>query len=140
MMQFSTTIAIQASAEAVWAILTDAARYAEWDPGMLRLEGQIALGEKLTIYTKSAPNRAFTPVVAEFDPPRRMVWQSGLPLGLFTGERTFTLEPLDSGQVRFHMQEVFSGPLLGMFGGSIPDLNPTFAAFGEALKARAEST
>jgi hypothetical protein len=66
-----------------------------------------------------------------------MVWTGGMPLGLFRGVRTYTLAPHDGG-TRFSMQEVFSGPLLGVIGRSIPDLQPSFERFADGLKAEAE--
>jgi len=136
---FTATTDIHAAPETIWRILTDASKYTEWDPGMVKLEGTIAPGQPLTIYTKADPQRAFNPTVVEFEPNRKMVWRSGMPLGLFTGARTFLLEPQGNGQVKFSMREEFTGPMLAMIGKSIPDLNPTFAAFAAALKKRAEA-
>jgi hypothetical protein len=134
----SVTTEINASPEKIWGILTDASKYTDWDPGMISLTGKIAPSEKITIYAKISPKRAFKVTVSEFNVNRKMVWSSGMPLGLFKGVRTFTLEPLQNGQVRFSLQEVFSGPMLTMIGSSIPDMNPTFAEFAAALKKRAE--
>jgi hypothetical protein len=139
MKEFSASIDINASPETIWKILTDASKYIEWDANMLKLEGTIAPAQKLTIYTKLAPNRAFTPTVVEFDTNRKMVWSSGMPLGLFKGARTFTLEPLGDGRTRFSMRETFTGLLEPMISGSIPDMNPVFAEFASALKKRAEN-
>jgi hypothetical protein len=139
MKAFSATTEIQAAPETIWRILTDAPAYPEWDPGMIRIEGKIASGERITIYTKAAPDRAFKPTVIEFQPNRKMVWRSGMPLGLFQGARTFTLEPLSGGQTKFAMREEFSGLLEPMIGKSIPNLTPVFEAFAAALKQRAES-
>ncbi len=138
MKAFSATTEINASAERIWAILTDASQYTEWDPGMLRLEGSIAPDQTLTVYTKVAPKRAFKPKVTVFEPNRKMVWSSGMPLGLFKGERTFVLEPLAGNRVKFSMREEFSGPMMVMIGNTIPDLTATFEAFAAALKQRAE--
>lgn len=135
---FMATTEILAAPETIWRILTDAPNYPEWDPGIIRIEGRIAPGEQLTIYTKAAPERAFKPSVVEFQPNRRMVWRSGMPLGLFQGARTFTLEPSSSNRVKFTLREEFSGLMLPMIGRSIPDLSPVFAAFAAALKQRAE--
>ena len=134
----SATTEINAPPETVWDILTDGSKYIEWDPGMVSLDGKISPNEKLTIYAKISPGRAFNVTVAEFEPNRKMVWSSGMPMGLFKGERTFTIEPLQDGKVKFSLQEVFTGLLLPLFGGTIPDMNPTFAAFATALKERAE--
>jgi hypothetical protein len=136
---FTFSININASPETVWGILTDADKYVEWDPGMLSMKGTIAPGEQLEIRTKLAPHRVFRPTVTDFQPNRRMVWQSGMPLGLFRGERAFELQPLGNGQVQFYMREEFRGFLMPLIGRSIPDMNPTFAGFGAALKKRAES-
>jgi hypothetical protein len=138
MKEFSTTTEINATPETIWKILTDASKYSEWDPGIISIDGKIAPDERLTITTKADPKRAFTPTVIEFEPNRKMLWRSGMPLGLFHGSRTFILEPLKGTRVRFTMREVYGGVMLPMIGKSIPDLNPTFAAFAAALKQRAE--
>src|SRR5450432_1411105 len=127
MKQFTATTEINAAPETIWRIVTDAARYPEWDPGIIRIEGRIAPKEQLTISTKAAPERAFKPSVTEFEPNHRMVWRSGMPLGLFHGARTFLLEPLSGNRVRFTLTEVYGGLMLPMIGKSIPDLNPVFA-------------
>ena len=62
-----------------------------------------------------------------------------MPLGLFKGVRTFTLESMGEDQVKFHLKEEFSGLLLPLIGRTIPDLTPTFEAFAAGLKERAES-
>lgn len=129
---------IHASPETIWAILTDAPRYPDWDPTVDRIEGTIAAGEKLKAFSKLSPGRAFPVKVSTFNPPQKMVWSGGMPLGLFKGERTFTLTPKGNGQVEFVMQEVFSGPLLPLIGKTIPDLTEPFEQFAEGLKKHAE--
>lgn len=137
-MEFRASTIISAAPDRIWAILTDAPGYPSWDPGVERIEGRIAAGEKITAYTKRDPKRPFPARVGEFAPGRRMVWSGGLPLGLFKGVRTFSLEPAGDGATRFTISEAFSGPLLALFRRGIPDLNPTFEAFAAGLKARAE--
>ena len=137
---YSAATTIDASPETIWEILTAAEGYPTWDPGMVRLEGQIALGEKITAYTKVSPNRAFPVKVTEFVPNQKMTWLGGLPLGLFKGERTFTLTPQGNGATEITVREEFSGLLLPLFGRSIPDLTPTFEQFVAGLKSEAEQT
>lgn len=139
MREYSATTVIDASPQTIWSILTDAPNYPEWDPGVERIEGRIAPGEKITAYTKLSPGRGFPATVSEFDPHRRMTWRSGMPLGLFKGVRTFTLQPDDNGTVKFTLREVFSGPLLPLIGRTIPDMTENFKQFVEGLKRRAES-
>lgn len=140
MKAYSASGTIQATPETIWAILTNAAAYPEWEPGVDRIEGRIAQGEKVTAYTKQNPKRAFPAKVTEFVPGRKMVWSGGMPLGLFKGVRTFTLTPQGNGSVEVTIREVFSGPLLGLIGRSIPDMTSSFEQFVAGLKRRAEST
>lgn len=138
MKTFSAVNLIQAAPEAIWQILTDAPGYPGWNTTVAKVEGRIALGEKITVQVKLAPGRAFPVKVVVFDAPRRMVWRSRMPLGLFKGERTYELRSLGVGEVEFSMRESFTGFLAPLIGASIPDLQPAFDAFAACLKARAE--
>lgn len=139
MKKFSTTVPIRAPAERIWSLLTDAAGYPSWNSTVERVGGAIALGEKITVYTKASPGRPFPVKVIEFEPNRRMVWSGGMPLGFFKGSRTFTLRPRSSQDVEFSMREEFSGALAPLIARTIPDLQPSFDRFAADLKARAES-
>jgi len=136
-MEFSARTTISATPMAVWAILTDAEHFPDWELNVTRVEGRIALGERITVHTRLS-ERAFPVTVTAFEPGARMVWASGLPLGLFRGERTFTLHALDGGATEVTTREVFSGLLLPLIGRTIPDLQPAFDQFAEALKTEAE--
>ncbi len=138
MKSFATSATIQAAPEAIWRILTDAVGYASWNTTVLRVDGVIALGEKITVHAKVAPGRAFPVKVIAFDAPRRMVWRGGMPLGLFKGERVFELRPASAGGVEFTMREDYSGWLAPLITKSIPDLQPAFDEFAACLKARAQ--
>ena len=138
MKTFSTALLIQAAPETIWQILTDASGYPSWNTTVAKVEGRIALGEKITVHVKLAPGRAFPVKVVVFDAPRRMVWRSSMPLGLFKGERTYDLRSLGAGEVEFTMHESFTGFLAPLIGKSIPDLQPAFNEFAACLKARAE--
>jgi hypothetical protein len=129
---------IAAKPETVWSLLTDAARFPEWNPAVSRIEGRIGPGETIKVHVPINPARTFPIKVAVFEAPRRMVWRGGMPLGLFTGERTFTLSARDDS-TDFEMREVYTGPLAGMMFRQIPDLSGAFEEFGEALKRRAEA-
>ena len=138
MKEYSATTTIHASPEVIWSILTDASAYPEWDPSCDRIEGTIAAGSSLKAFTKLSPGRAFKVKVTRFEPPRRMTWSGGMPLGLFKGERTFVLDE-GEGEVRFTVREVFSGPMMVLIGGTIPDMSGPFQQFVDGLKARAEA-
>ena len=137
MKSFAVSTQIRATPDAVWAILSDGTKWLEWNPTVEKVEGAIASGSKLKVFTKLSPGRAFPVRVTEFTPPRQMVWTGGMPLGLFRGVRTYTLTPTGDG-VEFSMREVFSGLMAPLITRSIPDLQPSFEEFAAALKRRAE--
>ena len=136
-MRFGAGADIHAPAERIWSILTDGLAYPTWDSGVTSVEGRIADGEQITVHSEVAAGRAF-PVRVSMRPPHEMTWTGGMPLGLFTGVRTFRLVSSD-GSTRFTMREDYSGPLVGIMSRSIPDLQPSFERFVNRLKARAEA-
>jgi hypothetical protein len=138
MKSYEATSTIDASPDAIWAILTDAPGYSRWDSGVERVEGEIAPGQKIKVVSKANPGRAFPVEVTRFVPGHGMTWSGGMPLGLFRGVRTFTLSPQGDGVTRFDMREEYTGPLLALVWRSMPDLGPSFEQFAKGLKARAE--
>jgi hypothetical protein len=138
MKHFATTINIRARPEAVWALLTNAAAYPQWNSTIERIDGRIAAGEKITVRAKSAPGRAFPLTISAFVPPHRMVWSGGMPLGLFAAARSFVLTE-GAGEVAFAIEETYSGLLAPLITRSIPDLQPAFEMFAADLKRRAEA-
>jgi uncharacterized protein YndB with AHSA1/START domain len=136
MRSYEASTVIEASPEQVWPVLTDTAAWPDWDSGVTKVDGQLALGEKLSITVEANPGRAFPVKVMELSAPERMVFRGGMPLGLFTGKRTYTLTREATG-TRFTMREEYSGLLAGMIFKSIPDLGPSFRQFAEGLRQRA---
>ena len=136
---YSASTTINASPATIWRILVETDKWPTWDPGTVRIEGRAALGNQLKAYSKLSPGRAFPVKVTEFIPEKSMTWTGGMPLGLFKGVRTFTLTPQGDQSVRFDLREEFSGPLLPLFGRSLPDMTETFQTFVAGLKAAAEA-
>ena len=130
---------INASETKVWELLTDAGRYADWNDAVISIIGPIEQGGTIELVSVANPKRTFTLEVTEMLPPRRMVWSDGMPLGLFRGERAFTIEPTGDGAVEFTMTERFSGPLARLITKAIPDLTDSFNLFADGLKVAAES-
>ncbi len=137
MLSYESSAEIAAPPERVWEVLTNGARYPEWDSGVTRVEGTITDGGKVKVFTEVGGDRAF-PVRVTTDAPRTMTWTGGMPLGLFKGVRTFSLTPSGAGTA-FHCREVFSGPMLGLVSKQMPDLQPSFDRFAAGLKAEAEA-
>jgi len=136
---FEAHTVIDAPPEAVWAVLTDAAGYPTWDSGVVSVDGTIAEGTTITVHAAINPGRAFPVKVTQFDEPHAMKWTGGMPLGLFVGERMFTLTALEAGGTDFSMREEYHGPFTAMIWSSIPDLEPSFEQFASGLKAKVEA-
>src|SRR5450432_4037379 len=103
MRYYEAESAIAASPEAVWAVLSDGTGWAAWDSGVDAVDGRIAPGQTLKIHSQAAPGRSFPVKVTEFDPPARLRFSGGMPLGLFRGARTYALSPDGRGGTAFHM-------------------------------------
>jgi uncharacterized protein YndB with AHSA1/START domain len=139
MYEFTTRSAIRATPDAVWKILTDTAGYAEWNPEVVAIDGQMAEGERIKARVKvgSGAIRTVPLRVTAFAAPSRMEWTGGLPLGLFTGRRTLTLTSRGGG-TEFQMLVQMSGPLAGLIVKSVGDRQSEIDGFSAGLKARAE--
>ncbi len=138
MKTYDVQIEIRALIGTVWLVLTQTMPQNPAAFGILRIEGKIAPGARLRLWSELAPRRAFGVTVDVLDNPGRMVWRGGMPCGLFTGTRTFALTS-NGDKTIFHMQEVFTGALSGMITRSMPDLTPSFTKFAQTLKAKAET-
>lgn len=135
---YESSCVIDAAPDAVWALLVDAPGYATWDNGVVRVEGAIAPGAQLKVFSEADPKRAYPVTVTEFTPCSRLAWRGGMPLGAFVGERVFTLAPTAAGGTAFTVREEYTGPLAPFMWRAMPNLGPSFTKFARGLKARAE--
>ena len=135
-MECSVRCNIAASPKVIWALLTNAADFPRWNSTVTSITGEIAKGNKLKLEVPVS-ERTFTPKVIELVPESRMVWGDGMA-PMFRGERTFTLTPREDGTTDFSMVEVFSGIMLPMIKGSLPDFVPVFEQYAKDLKREAE--
>ena len=135
-MECAVGINIAARPERIWAILTNAADFPRWNSTVQQIEGKIGAGEKIVLYATIAPKRAFKLKIDEFVPNQKLVWSDGN--FVFRGVRTYTLTPQADGSTAFTMAEVFTGAMLPMIAGSLPDFAPEFEKYAAALKREAE--
>jgi hypothetical protein len=135
---YSVTRSIDAPAATVWSLLADAGSYADWNRAVVSIRGPIQLGSAIELISIADPKRTFTLEVTEMTAPTRMVWSSGMPLGLFTGRRTYTITDHGDRQSEFAMVEEFTGPLAALVTKAIPDLTESFATFADSLRTAAE--
>ena len=139
--RLSTHVDIQAAPERVWDVLTDLTAYPEWNPFIVRAEGVVQPGRRLTLTMQPVGSRAMTlrPRLVEVAINRELRWRGklGIP-GLMDAEHTFLLQPQAGGTRMIH-QETFRGVLVPFVARSLDgNTLPAFAAMNEALKQRAE--
>jgi hypothetical protein len=140
MKTMSATVQIDATPEAVSAVLTDLGRYSEWNPLFREASGQVAAGNRITLRSVHPANgRLMTvrPKITVADPGVELRWVSSLP-GIISGEHRFALTPADGG-TRLQQSETFRGLLTAVSGKMFARPETSFGALNEALKKRAET-
>jgi hypothetical protein len=136
-MEYAITINIQAPPNRIWALLTTAGDFPRWNSTVKSIEGRIAPGEKIKLWATIAPERVFNLTINQFVPDQMMVWSDGRA-PMFKGVRSYTLTPRADGSTDFSMSEVYSGLMLPMIAGSLPDFRATFEQYAADLKREAE--
>ena len=91
--RFHAARRIAAAPDRVWAALVDLPSWTSWNPTIVSVEGDVVPGGTVRLVAAVNPRRTFVLRVTELVPARRLVWASGMPLGLFRGVRTYALTP-----------------------------------------------
>ena len=141
--RIATEIHMDASRELVWQVLTDFARYGEWNPFIPWAEGTAREGERIRIKVQPAGKggMVFRPRVLRCAEARELRWLGhlGVP-GLFDGEHGFELEDGPDGGCRLRHTELFRGLLVPLFRKGLEgETTQGFHAMNAALKMRAET-
>jgi hypothetical protein len=134
-----TTTVIDARPDLVWSVITDFPHYAEWNPFITALEGELRLGGRLraTFSLPGSKPRTFTPKVIAYEPGRRLTWLGRLAIPrLFDGEHEFKVEPSGKG-TRFTHGERFRGVLVPFTRSVLTATHEAFTAMDKALAERA---
>jgi hypothetical protein len=142
--EVTTTVAIAATPDHVWAVLSDLASYPRWHPVFLSVTGQLAAGNTLTITTTHPTSgRTITGKVKvrAAEPDRELRWVSKMA-GMTISERVFALSPDAAGTVLVQSQ-TYRG-LGGQRGGrltltALSRIQDAFEAINEAIKKQAET-
>ena len=141
--ELDTEIEIAASPETVWQILTDLSQYEDWNPHIVRAEGEVREGSRLTIQIEESDGSSMTfhPTVTRVVPNAEFRWLGRLLLPrLFDGEHIFEISALGNDRVRFLQRESFRGLLVLPFWGKLnTQTRHGFEAVNAAIKARAEA-
>lgn len=139
MRTITRTIAVDASAEQVWNLLTDTAAYPQWNPFITRLDGVLEAGSRLQVRISPPGGRpmTFRPTVTHVEPEHRLAWLGRfLVPGLFDGAHSFTLEPADGDRTRLVHSETFRGALTWFSDALLENTAAGFEAMNHALRDR----
>jgi hypothetical protein len=136
-------IAIDATADRVWDVLTDFGAYGEWNPAFVSVEGTAEAGTRLDIRFALKGDRAIRmrPTVLAAEPGRELRWLGRLFVpGLFDGEHRFEIHEGSPGSVRFVQGERFRGLLVPFLKRLIEvDTVAMFERVNAALAERVEA-
>ena len=143
---YRAEVEIAAPPEAVWAVLVDLPRYAEWNPFTTEVRSSLEPGAPVDMRVRMSRWR-FTlsqrEVLRERTPPEagrggRLVWGTTMP-GI-VAERVQTIDALPGGRTRYVTEDSIEGALAGLthllFGSS---LDAGFRGVAEQLKAHVEA-
>jgi hypothetical protein len=137
-MRIHTEVEVAAPRERVWEVLVDLARYAEWNPFMVRIDGKAEVGAKITIEI-APPNmrrRKMRERVHRVIPNEELRWGAGVR-GLLLGDHYFRLETAGAGTRVLHYED-FTGIVVPLVKGLLANIQRGFEMTNEALKRRVE--
>lgn len=133
---------VDASAEVVWEVISDLARYAEWNPFVIRATSACEVGAPIRM--KVQMFRAFaqsqTETITEFTAPQRICWGlAGGGWSALSSRRCQVVTPVGPSRCRyvseFQLHGWFAPVVMGLLGGR---LQAGFRAMSHAAKRRAE--
>jgi len=103
---------IDAPAHAVWRVLSATQKYGRWNPFIVSLDGQLAIGGDITVVL-ALPDRqrqTLRPKIIQLDEGRTLAWRGrlGVP-GLLDAEHRLEVRDVDGQRCRFVQHERFTG-------------------------------
>lgn len=142
-MEIYTDIEISSPAEKVWKILTNLNDYSNWNPFLVKAEGTIQKGAKITIHVQppGLKTMVFNPTIVKKEDNRILAWEGKFILpGIFDGEHTFIIEELGNGSVRLIQKETYVGLAIPFMAKKLnQNTRSGFELMNQAVKKLAES-
>jgi len=135
------TVDVQAPADVVWEVLTDFARYGEWNPFVVECQTALKPGApiEMAVALKNKPQHVVE-VIREVSPGRGFSYSmKPVPGGALSSLRSHAIEPAGAGRSRYISHFELRGWLrhlvLALFR---KNLEEGFAGMAAAIKRRAE--
>jgi hypothetical protein len=136
-------LAVSAPAEVVWEVLTDLARYGEWNPFVVAASSSLVVGEPIDMKVRvlSFMTQSQRETISHNEPGRSYCY--GLArnrIGALYSERCHVITPIGPDRCtyesRFELAGWLSPVVSGLLGRS---LRRGFTEMSEAVKLRAET-
>ena len=143
MKEIRTEITIKAPREKVWKTFTNAESYAQWNPFIKSLTGNLKVAEQITVLLQPPGGNVMTfrPKVLVFEENKEFRWLGKLFFkGLFDGEHYFQFKDNQDGSTTFVHGEKFTGILVPLFAGILVKTEKGFQLMNEALKEQVEKS
>ena len=139
---FEYRAGIAAPAEIAWEVLYDVKNWPLWNPLYIETEGEVRLGQTLTVKQVLPGDEPETlrPKITDWVPQSHVYWHLSWLGGLVRVQRYFELEAVSETGCIFANGEVFRG-LLGPYVGNRLKhrLRKGYRLMGEALRERAQN-
>src|SRR5258706_3040093 len=141
MPQYSTSISINASQEAIWKVLSDVAHWHEWTPTVTKVDildqPELKLNNRYKVYQPKLQPVVWT--VTTLQPPSSSIWESHMPGMLMLAEHT--LKPINASQTELTLKFAFQGWLGEIIGRMYRKISESYLATeAQSLKKRVENT
>lgn len=138
--EIHSEIIVNAPASRVWQVLIDFEAYQQWNPFIRKVDGVARQGNRISAQMHlSNRTMTFRPTVLTVKPDIELRWIGHLLIpGIFDGEHSFLIEPLNENQVLLVQREEFNGLLTPFFTSVLKDTRNRFDEMNRALKERAE--
>ena len=139
----SVTVGIDAPQQVVWDVLTDYARYPEWNPYTVRVETTLKVDEVIDLYLPdpNKPGELFLnrEYVRAVDGPRYLRYDTGEEIPGMHAVREQWVEDLGGGRSSYRTTDLFSGEIAGwVYEQQGEWVKAGFDSVCHALKDRAE--
>ncbi len=133
-----TEIDIHTPRQVVWEILMNNKSYPTWNPYHVVVEGQLKVGEQLSLVIHKPNNseihiKPWVMDVIEFE---LLSWGGGVT-GIFHGKHVFELQSINEFTTRLIHRETFSGIAIPF--AELDTIEEGYNLMNEALKRRAEA-
>lgn len=130
-------LVINASPEKVWQVLTNTDAYAEWNPIMQLVKGDIKVGNKVTYkFTQDSAVSYEVPITVKQIIPNKLLNQKGGTPLILTYDHKYTLEP-QGDKTKVIISEDYNGIGVNFWNPAL--VGKAYGILNEALKRKVES-